>query len=91
MKWHHDNLKKDGYVKHVADSKTWVHINSTWPAFAQEPCNLKLRIALDGVNLFGNQLSTWSMWPVFILNYNFPPWLTTSKFFFMLALLILGK
>jgi len=81
----------DGYVKHVVDSKAWAHINSTWLEFAKELDNLRPGLALNGVNQFGNQSSTWSTWPIFILNYNLPPWVTTKKFFLMLALLIPGK
>ena len=33
----------------------------------------------------------YSTWPVMLLNYNIPPWLSTKKFFIMLALLIPGK
>ncbi len=75
----------------VVDSKAWVHINSTWLKFAQEPHNLKLGLALDRVNPFGNQSNTWSTWSALILNYNFPPLLTIKKLFLMLALLIPGK
>ncbi len=46
---------------------------------------------LDGVNPFGNQSTTWSTWLILILNYNLPPWMTTKKFFLMLALLIPEK
>jgi hypothetical protein len=46
MRWHHNNLSKDGYVRHVVDSKAWVHINSIWPEFAQEPHNLRLGLCL---------------------------------------------
>jgi hypothetical protein len=63
MRSHHHNLSKDGYVKHAIDSKAWVHINSTWPEFAQEPHNLRLGLALDRVNPFGNYSNTWSRWP----------------------------
>jgi len=91
MRWHHDNISKDEYVKHVVDSKAWVHINSTWLEFAQEPHNLRLGLALDGINQFGNQSSTWSTWSILILNYNLPPWLTTNKFFFYAGLVYSWK
>jgi hypothetical protein len=56
-----------------------------------DPCNLWLGLALDGVNPFGNQSTTWSTWAIIILNYNMPQLLTTKKFFLMLVLLIMGK
>ena len=40
---------------------------------------------------FKQNQSSWSTWPVLLLNYNLPPWLTTKKFFVMLALLIPGR
>jgi len=43
------------------------------------------------VNPFSNQSTTWSTWPVIILNYNLTPWLTTKKFFLVLVLLIPRK
>ena len=48
-------------------------------------------LAADGVNPFKLQRSTWSTWPVMLLNYSIPPWLTTKNFFIMLVLLIPGK
>jgi hypothetical protein len=91
MRWYHGNKNQDGYVRHVVDSKAWAHIDLVWPQFAIDANNLKLGLALDRINPFGKQSTTWSTWPIFILNYNLPPWLTTKKFFLMLTLLIPGK
>jgi hypothetical protein len=91
MSWHYGNKSQDGYVRHVVDSKAWAHIDSIWPQFATDAHNLKLGLALDGVNPFGKQCTTCSIWPILILNYDLPPWLTTKKFFLMLPLLIPRK
>lgn len=91
MTWYHEKKSKDGLVWHAPNSKTWAHIDTKWPNFVKDPRNLRLRLALDGVNPFGTQSTTWSTWPVIILNYNLPPWLTTKKLFLMMVLLILGK
>jgi hypothetical protein len=48
-------------------------------------------LVADGVNPFAQTQSTWSTWPVTLLNYNLPPWLCTKKLFILLALLIPGK
>ncbi len=45
---------------------------------------------MNGVNPFGVQRSNWSTWPMVMLNYNIPPWLTTQKHFVMLSLIISG-
>ena len=62
--------------------------DNKWPDFAQDPRNIRLGLALDGVNPFSNQSTKWSTWPVFLVNYNLPPWLATKPFFLMLSLII---
>jgi hypothetical protein len=91
MTWHHENKSTDGLVRHVADCKAWKHVDENIdPSFAVEPRNVRFALALDGVNPFGNNSTTWSTWRVLLLNYNLPPWLQTKKPFVMLALLIPG-
>jgi hypothetical protein len=69
----------DGKVWHVPDSRAWEHINATFPDFANEPRNVRLGLATDGMNPFGEKSNTWSTWPVLVLNYNLPPWLVNEK------------
>jgi len=90
MTWHSRNRSTDGNVCHVPDSKAWQHIDKTWPNFAIEPRNVRLGLATDGVNLFGEKNNAWSTWPVLLLNYNLPPWLVTKKFFMIVFLIIPG-
>ena len=61
------------------------------PSFAAEPRNVHFALAANGVNPYKQNRSSWSTWPVLLLNYNLPPWFSTKKFFIMLALLIPGK
>jgi hypothetical protein len=91
MVWHATNRRIDGLVKHVANSKTWAHIDSRWIDFASESRNVRLGLVIDGVNPYGEKKSSWSTWPIFFFNYNLPPWLVTKNFFVMLVLLIVGK
>jgi len=90
-KWHADRVKEGSNVDCVPDSKAWKHIESLDPDFTAEPRNIRLGMALDGVNPFGNQSLSHSTWPVLLLNYNLPAWLVTKPFFIMLSLLIPGK
>ena len=46
---------------------------------------------MDGVNPYGLRSTTWSTWPVVLVNYNIPPWLCIKKGHLLLALLIPGK
>ncbi len=90
MTWHARNKSIDGKVRHVLDSKAWQHIDNTWPNFATEPRNVKLGLAIDGANPFGDKNNAWSTWPVLLLIYNLPPWLVTNKFFMLLSIIIPG-
>lgn len=92
MVWHSKNKSTDGMVRHPCDSKAWRHVHENVdPTFGLDSRNVHLGLVADGVNPFKLQRSTWSTWPVMLLNYNIPPWLTTKKFFIMLVLLISGK
>lgn len=61
------------------------------PLFKEDPRNVYFVLATNGVNPFKQIQSTWSTWPVMLLNYYILPWLCTEKFFVMLVLLILAK
>ncbi len=91
MLWHAQNNSLDGLVKHPCDSKAWKHINERFPRFALDVRNVHLGLIVNGVNPYKLKCSTWSTWPIMLLNYNIPPWLTTNKFFVILALLIPRK
>jgi hypothetical protein len=92
MVWHAKNTSTDRLVRHPCDSKAWKHIHENLDTtFGQEDRNIHLGLATDGVNPFKLQRTSWSTWPVMLLNYNIPPWLITKKFFIMLAMLIPGK
>jgi hypothetical protein len=69
----------------------WKDINEKWPEFANDVRNIRLGLALDGVNPFGNLSSCHSTWPVTLLNYNLPPWFMIKCYFIILALIIPSK
>jgi hypothetical protein len=73
LTWH-----KDGLICNVVYSLAWKHINENWPSFANDACNIRSGLALDGVNPFGDLNSCHSTWPVILLNYNLLPWLMTK-------------
>jgi len=89
--WHHDNKSTDGLVRHVVDSKTWMHIDNNWPDFATDMRNIIFGLVIDGFNPFSDKTCIWSTWPMLLLMYNLPPLMATKWFFMFLALLILGK
>jgi hypothetical protein len=94
--WHSENRSDgeggDNMVRHLCDPKAWRHFHDNVdPTFQNDARNIHFALTADGVNPFKQTRSTWSTWPVTLLNYNLPPWLCTKKFFIMLALLIPGK
>jgi hypothetical protein len=96
MLWHSENRSNweggDNLVRHPCDSKAWRHFHENVDcSFRQDARNVHFALAADGVNPFVQTRSTWSTWPLTLLNYNLPPWLCTKKFFILLALLIPGK
>ena len=64
MTWHHKNRSSDDVLRVPADFPAWKHIEETYSAFKDEPRNLQLDLAMDGVNPFGLQSASWSTWPV---------------------------
>ncbi len=75
-------------MHHAADSRQWQFIDEKWPEFASEARNIRLGLAIDGINPSAEKRSTWSTWPVMFLNYNVSPWMTTKNHFVMLSMII---
>ena len=91
MDWHALNRSTYGIMQIPSDGKAWKHIERKWPEFLIESRHMRLGLATDGVNPFGVQSTTWTTWPVIIVNYNIPPWLSIRKGHLILALIVPGK
>ncbi|XP_073152210.1 uncharacterized protein [Henckelia pumila] len=91
MRWHDaERLKDDGVLRHPADGSAWNMFDEKFPAFSMDPRNVRLGLATDGFNPFGNMSTTYSMWPVMVVPYNMPPWKCMQSENMMLSLLIPG-
>ncbi|XP_042396485.1 uncharacterized protein LOC121986592 [Zingiber officinale] len=88
--WHSNHKSHDYMMRHPVDSIAWDTINHKWPAFASDPRNLRLGLATDGFNPFGDLSSRYSCWPIILVNYNLPPLMCMAKENLMLTLLIPG-
>ena len=91
MDWHAHNKSSDNILRTPTNGKAWRHIGGKWPKFACEPRHMRLGLATDGVDPFGVQSTLWSTWPVIIVNYNIPPWLTIKKGHLILVLIVPDK
>jgi len=87
---HVDGRIKDGLLRHPVDSPQWKIVDRLYPEFAQDPRHLKLAVALDGMNPFGNLTTNHSSWPVLLMIYNLPPWLCMKQKYIMLSMMIAG-
>jgi len=67
LRWHADNRKCDGLLRHPADSLQWKNIDKELPEFGKESRNLRLGLATDGMNPFGNLSSNHSSWSVLLV------------------------
>ncbi|WMV51002.1 hypothetical protein MTR67_044387 [Solanum verrucosum] len=91
MRWHKEkHLDEANVLRQPADSEAWKEFDKNHPWFAQEPRNIRLGLATDGFNPFGNMSTLYSMWPVILAPYNLPPWKCLKDPFMIMSLLIPG-
>lgn len=69
MRWHKEKLVDDGYMRHPADSNEWKNFDKNFESFALDARNVRLGLASDGFNPFGNMSSSYSIWLVVIAIY----------------------
>ena len=91
MRWHEEKrVKEEGIMRHPADSIAWKDFDKQYPDFAKDSRNVRLGLATDGFNPFGNMSNSYSMWPVILVPYNLPAYKFMRKEFLILSLLIPG-
>jgi hypothetical protein len=90
MRWHKEELVRDGKMRHPANSEAWKHVDEMYKEFAIDPRNVRLGLASDGFNPFGMLNVTYTTWPVILIPYNLPPWLCLKQPFWMMSMLIPG-
>ena len=90
MRWHKEKRIDDGVLRHPADSIAWKTFDEKHAQFASDCRNIRLGLASDGFNPFGNMSISHSTWPVVLIPYNFPPWSVLKHSNWMLSLLIPG-
>jgi hypothetical protein len=89
--WHKKVRKTvDNVMSHPADGEAWKEFDRREPEFADHPRNLRLALATDGFNPFGNISTQYSMWPVLLTSLNLPPWECVNPANCFMSLLIPG-
>ena len=60
MTWHHDKCVDDGLLRHPTDSKAWKNFEEIHESFSSEKRNVRLGLASDGFNPYGNMSTSHS-------------------------------
>ena len=74
----------------LADGFAFKEIEETWSHFKEEPHNLKLSLATDSVDPHRDMRSIYSVWPIFVINNNIPPWMSINREHIMLSMIVPG-
>ena len=90
MDYHAHNRSQDDIIRMAADGYEFRYMEERWPHFKEEPCNLMISLAADGVNPFAQMKSIYTVWPIFVINNNIPPWLLIKREHIMLSMIIPG-
>ena len=76
MDYHARDKSQDDVIRMPADGSDFRDMEEKWPHFKEEPCNLRISLATDGVNPFAQMKSIYIVWTIFAINNNIPPWLS---------------
>ncbi|XP_027351197.1 uncharacterized protein LOC113862307 [Abrus precatorius] len=89
MRWHGLESTTEGILRHPRDSKAWKKFDLMYTKFVLDSRNVRLGLATDGFNPFGNLSTSYSIWPVMLIPYNLPPWMCMKQSSFILSMIIL--
>ncbi|XP_057760336.1 uncharacterized protein LOC130980698 [Arachis stenosperma] len=67
MLWHKRGTNSDGYLRHPRDGEGWKSFDRRYTDFSGDPRNVRLALASDGFNPYGNLSSKYSIWPVILI------------------------
>ncbi|XP_071687958.1 uncharacterized protein [Rutidosis leptorrhynchoides] len=90
LRWHAEDRKNDGKMRHLADSLQWKNFDKDFEEFGDEIRNIRFGLSSDGINPFGDLSSRHSTWPILLCIYNLPPWVCMKRKYIMMSLLIQG-
>ncbi|XP_071712435.1 uncharacterized protein [Rutidosis leptorrhynchoides] len=90
LRWHAEDRKNNGKMRHMADSLQWKIFDKDFEEFGDEIRNIRFGLSSDGINPFRDLRSRHSTWPVLLCIYNLPPWLCMKRKYIMMSLLIQG-
>jgi hypothetical protein len=89
MWWHKDGEReKKEVMVHPSGSDASKDLDNFDPEFAWDARNVRMGLAIDGFTPFGDNATSYSYWPVFVVPYNLTPPLCVKYEFMFLCLII---
>ena len=88
MDYHARNRIQDDVIQVPEDGYAFRDMEEKWPHFKEEPRNLRIYLAADGVNPFTHMKSIYTVWTIFVINNNIPPWLSIKREHIMLSMIM---
>jgi hypothetical protein len=79
MDYHARNRSGDGVLRMPIVGYAFREIEEKWAYFKDEPRNVRLSLTADGVNPFREIRYIYSVWPIFFINNNIPPWMFNKE------------
>lgn len=90
MTWWSKNRSMDARMRIPADSAGWKALEEEYPELMSDPRVVWLGVCMDGFNPFGKNSTGHSTWPIIIVLYNLPTWLSIRKEHIILSTLVPG-
>ena len=90
MDYHACNKSGDGVLRIPVDGSAFRKIEEKWADFKDERRNVRISLVVNDVNPFGELRSIYSVWPIFVINNNIPPWMSIKREHIMLTMIIPG-
>jgi hypothetical protein len=90
MDYHACIRSEDGVLRMPTDGFAFREIEEKWTDFKDEPRNVRLSLAANGANPFREIRSIYSVWPIFFIKNNIPPWMSIKREHIMLKMIVLG-
>ena len=65
MDYHARNRSQDDVIRIPVDGSAFTDMEEKWPHFKEEPHNIRIYLATDGVNPFAQMRSIYMVWSIF--------------------------
>jgi hypothetical protein len=88
MDYHARRKSEYSVIRIPTNGYTFREIEEKWANFKDEPHNVRLSLAIDGVNPFRELRSIYSMWPIFVIKNNIPSWMSIKRENIMLTMIV---